>query len=82
MISPFIYLFPRPSDETHVRCGTFAHEVVLTGFYGKNAGKEEETGGDRAEAGGGPRPSRGGLQSQEGEEGLHDSRQEEEAQGE
>lgn len=52
---------------------------VLREFHTKNAGKEEETGGDREEEGGGPRPPRRGFQSQEGEEGFHDPRQEEEA---
>lgn len=42
--------------------------VSLTG----NLGKEEETGGDGQKEGGGPRPSRRGFQSQEGEEGFHD----------
>ena len=38
----------------------------------RNLGKEEETGGDRQEEGGGPRPPRGGQQGQEGQEGFHD----------
>lgn len=38
----------------------------------ENVGKEEETGGDGQKEGGGPRPSRRGFQSQEGEEGFHD----------
>lgn len=42
-------------------------------------GKEEEAGGDRPQEGRGEGPHGGGLQGQEGEEGFHDTREEEEA---